>query len=106
MWFEIAIIMTIFAVGNVLFGHFEAGTPKWRRLSKMFLVTGVSVAISNYAGQSYFWIFLALIFLAAIYIHVCWLPRHGINGWTGEPKSAYYKLRGWKLPDDKEQTGT
>ena len=30
-------------------------------------------------------------------IHGWWLPRNGINGWTGEPKARYYELRGWPL---------
>jgi hypothetical protein len=60
-WFEIAVIATIAAVGNILFGHFEQGTPKWPRLTKAW-----------------------------------WLPKHGINGLTGEPKDKYYELRGWK----------
>jgi len=29
-------------------------------------------------------------------IHLWWLPKHGINGWTGEPREKYYALRGWK----------
>ena len=29
-------------------------------------------------------------------IHGWWLPRQGINGFTGEPKEKYYALRGWK----------
>jgi hypothetical protein len=29
-------------------------------------------------------------------IHMWWLPKHGINGWTGEPRAKYYQLRGWK----------
>jgi len=26
------------------------------------------------------------------YLHLRWLPSHGINGWTGEPKEKYYEL--------------
>jgi hypothetical protein len=26
-----------------------------------------------------------------------WLPKQGVNGWTGEPKEKYYQLRGWDL---------
>jgi hypothetical protein len=29
-------------------------------------------------------------------IHMWWLPKHGINGWTGEPKEKYHELRGWR----------
>ena len=32
MWYEIAIISAVFAIGNILFGHFEEMTPKWRRI--------------------------------------------------------------------------
>ena len=35
-------------------------------------------------------------FIAALVIHVWWLPKHGINGWTGEPKEKYYDLIGHK----------
>lgn len=34
--------------------------------------------------------------LGVLVIHAWWLPKHGINGWTGEPKDRYYALRGWK----------
>ena len=34
-----------FAVGNVLFGNFEEGTPKWRRLLKLALVMALGVSI-------------------------------------------------------------
>ncbi|MBX9853357.1 MAG: hypothetical protein K2X86_16550 [Cytophagaceae bacterium] len=31
LWFEIAIVSIIFAIGNILMGHFEDQTPKIRR---------------------------------------------------------------------------
>jgi hypothetical protein len=34
--------------------------------------------------------------MAVVYIHAIWLPKHGINGWTGEPRDKYFELRGWK----------
>ena len=30
--------------------------------------------------------------VGAGYLHLKWLPSHGINGWTGEPKEKYYAL--------------
>jgi len=27
-------------------------------------------------------------------VHAWWLPSHGINGLTGEPKAKYYELLG------------
>ncbi len=34
--------------------------------------------------------------IPALVIYAWWLPKHDINGWTGEPKEKYYELRGWK----------
>jgi hypothetical protein len=48
---------------------------------------------------SYLVIVVPLVF--ALLIHLWWLPRKGINGWTGEPKARYYELRGWKLPSEQ-----
>jgi hypothetical protein len=30
-------------------------------------------------------------------VHGWWLPRQGINPWTGERRERYYQLRGWKV---------
>jgi hypothetical protein len=35
MWMPVAITAMIFAVGNILFGHFEERTPKWKRVAKV-----------------------------------------------------------------------
>lgn len=96
MWMEVAIVAGIFAVGNILFGHFEAGVPIWKRVVKFFLVVGLVALISTYAGRVYAFALIGLMMLGVITIHGWWLPRHGINGWTGEPKEKYYELRGWK----------
>jgi hypothetical protein len=28
----------------------------------------------------------------ALYVHLRWLPRHGVNGLTGEPRERYLEL--------------
>lgn len=96
MWFEIALVASIFAVGNILFGHFEEGTPRWKRVVKFFLLTGIAVLISATAGRVWFFVFLGALFASALVIHLWWLPKHGINGWTCEPRDKYYELRGWR----------
>jgi hypothetical protein len=98
MWFEVAVVSTMFAVGNILCGHFEEGASKWRRLLKMALVMAAAVTVSAYLGRTWFWAFLVAMLLPALYIHLWWLPSHGVNGWTAEPKEKYYQLRGWDLP--------
>ena len=42
VWFDVAIVMGIFAVGNILFGHFEEHKPKSRCVLKVALVAGVT----------------------------------------------------------------
>ena len=101
MWFEIAIVAVIFAVGNILFGHFEEGTPKWRRVLKVFVVLGLTGFISATVGRPWPFVFIGVLLASALVIHAWVLPRMGINGWTAEPKEKYYKLRGWKLDDKK-----
>jgi hypothetical protein len=96
MWYEVAIIALIFAIGNILFGHFEERTPKWRGLLKIILFIGIGLFISYYAGRNWFHIFLCIMFIPVLIIHAWWLPKKGINGWTAEPKEKYYELRGWK----------
>lgn len=98
MWMEIAIVATIFALGNILMGHWEEHTPKWRRVLKFFVVTGVTVGISAWLGRAWAFGFLGLLGVLVIVVHGWWLPRNGINGWTGEPKEKYYAMRGWKYP--------
>ncbi len=68
---------------------------------KFFLFTGLAVLISAYAGRLWYFIFLGTLLMLALVIHVWWLPKHGINGWTGEPKEKYYELRGWERKGDK-----
>ena len=103
VWFDIAVVMSVFAVGNILFGHFEEHKPKALRLLKVGLVVCLTAALS-YLGLR--WVAYGLISalgLGAVYVHAWWLPRHGINGWTGEPKEKYYALLGVR-PREQDRT--
>ena len=96
LWFDVAVVSIGFAVGNIIFGHFEERTPKWRRVGKYLLTLVLFVSISYYFGRTTAVTILVLFVPFILYIHVYYLPRKkGINGWTGEPKSKYYDFRGW-----------
>jgi len=96
LWFEIAIVSIIYALGNMLMGHFEERTPKIRRVGKYLLTLLVVCGISVFFGRSISMIFLAVFLFPLLYVHGYYLPKKkGINGWTGEPKSKYYDFRGW-----------
>jgi len=104
LWFEVAVVSSIFAVGNMVFGHFEERTPKWRRIGKFVLILVIIVAISFYFGRATAMIVLGASILPILYIHGYYLPKKkGINGWTGEPKSKYYEFRGWDKNVFKEK---
>jgi hypothetical protein len=96
LWFEIAVVSIIYAVGNIAFGHFEERTPKWRRLGKYILTVILICVLSTYASRTISLAILGAFLVPFLYIHGYYLPkRKGINGWTGEPKGKYYEFRGW-----------
>lgn len=102
LWFEIAIVSIIFALGNILMGHFEEHTPKLRRVGKYLLMLLLVCGVSVVFGRSVAMIALSAFIIPLLYVHGYYLPRKkGINGWTAEPKNKYYEFRGWskdKLP--------
>jgi len=96
LWFEVAVVSIIFALGNMLFGLFEERTPRIRKVAKYILTTVIVCLVSVYAGRDVSMTVLSLFFIPVLYIHAYWLPvKKGINGWTGEPKGKYYDFRGW-----------
>ena len=102
IWFDVAIVMSIFAVGNILFGHFEEHRSKARRLLKVALLLGLTVALSSTGLRWAAYVVIGALGLVAAYIHIWWLPSHGINGWTGEPKAKYYELLGVRQPSQDQ----
>ena len=95
LWFDIAIISNFFLLGHILFGHFEERSPKWRKILKYIVITTIFISISIFFGRTVAFVVLGLSIIPVIYIHAVLLPKKGINGWTGEPKSKYYDFRGW-----------
>jgi hypothetical protein len=96
LWFDVAVVMTIFAVGGILFGRFEQHKPRWRRVLKVVVVLAVILVLSTTIGRLWAYGVLMLPLLAAAWVHLYWLPKHGINGWTAEPYDKYLELvRSW-----------
>ena len=89
----------LLGLGIVTFRHFEQRTRLWRRVLKMLGVLVITAVISHYFGTTGVIVAFSVALLPVIYIHAVWLPRHGVNGWTGEPREKYYALRGWVPPD-------
>jgi hypothetical protein len=96
LWFEIAIVSIIYAIGNMVMGHFEEQTPKIRRVGKYLLTILFVCGMSVLLGRAVSMVVLGSLLLPIIYVHGYYLPKKkGINGWTGEPKSKYYEFRKW-----------
>jgi len=60
LWFDVAIVMSVFAFGTILFGHFEEHKPKWRRILKVVIVSTIVVTVSATFGRAWAFGFLAL----------------------------------------------
>ena len=95
LWFEISVVTFFFLFGNIFLGHFEERSPKWRKLVKYFVTLSIIISLSIFFGRTVALIVLGATIIPLIYIHGIVLPKKGINGWTGEPKSKYYDFRGW-----------
>jgi hypothetical protein len=92
LWLETTIVMAIFAVGNIVFGHFEQHKPAWQRLAKVALVLAITLTLSATLGRVWGLGWLLVPLGAAAYVHLRWLPSRGINGLTGEPRDKYLEL--------------
>ena len=99
MFLDVLTVAVLLAVGNVAFRRFDPRMPLWRRLLKIVIALAITAAISYYFGRTGVIIALVIAMLPVICIHGIWLPRHGVNGWTGEPREKYYALRGWPPPE-------
>jgi hypothetical protein len=49
LWFEVAVVSIIYALGNILMGQFEEQTPKIRRVGKYLLTLILVCGISGFA---------------------------------------------------------
>ena len=96
MWFEVAIVSMLLLVGQIFFARFEPELPRWRLLLKHAFGIFLFVSVSYFFGIFWFYASIAATLVYVLIIHAWWLPKNGVNGWTGEPREKYYKLRGWK----------
>jgi hypothetical protein len=97
LWIDIAAMATLFALGNILSGHVEERTRTWRRVLTFFVLVTAVTATSATAGRAWSASLVGALLAAAAVIHGWWLPKRGINGFTGEPTDKYYALRGWNV---------
>ena len=93
-WFDVAIAATVLAFGHLAFGRFEEHRPWWRRTLKLVASLALFVGVSVFAGREWLYTLLGVTAVFVLAVHGWWLPKHGVNGWTAEPRERYYALRG------------
>jgi hypothetical protein len=71
----------------------------WKRLLKVVAVVGLVVSLSALGVRWLAYSLIGLMLAGAAVVHLYWLPKNGVNGWTGEPKDRYYELLG--VPEEK-----
>ena len=91
-WFDVAVFMSLFTVGSILFGHFEQYKPAWRRLLKPAIFLSLLLVLTQTAGRAWAYGVMSIPLLGALWVHAYWLPKHGISGWTAEPRDKYIEL--------------
>jgi hypothetical protein len=91
-WFDLALFFGMVVLGSICFGHFEDWKPRWRRVLKIVLFSFLFSGLLQVGGRPAAWGVIGALFLVVIYLHAVWLPKHGINGWTGEPRDKYLEL--------------
>lgn len=93
IWLDLAVFLFLLLFGHILLGHFEDYKPKWRRLLKVVLSVALFIALSVTVGRRWTWlIFIVPVVVGVLVVHGWWLPKHGINGWTAEPREKYLEL--------------
>jgi len=97
VWFDVALVATLLAFGNALLGRFAEHEPRWRRALKIVVGLVLFVGISSAAGRGGVYAAFGLTLAAILAVHAWWLPKHGVNGWTAEPRERYYELLGVPL---------
>ena len=96
LWIVLAAGAAHLWVGNVLLGHFEEHTAKWRRLLKGVIYLGLALILAATAGTRWAIAWLIVLPALGLTVQVWWTRKHGIDPITAEPKEKYYALRGWR----------
>ena len=106
IWFDIAVVSSIMALGHILFGVFEERTPRLRKFMKFILTLMICISLSLFVSRWVMFLFIGIFGVMALYLHAIYLPKKGINGWTSEPKKKYYEFRGWDTDIFNDKTET
>ena len=78
LWFEVAIVSIIYAVGNIVFGHFEERAPKFRRAGKYIVTLIIVCLVSVLFGKNDCYVFSCCFFnTTSLYTRVLFAQEKG-----------------------------
>ncbi len=89
---DTTLFFALLTLGSICFGRFEDWKPRWRRVLKIVIVSSAFIGLLLVAGRLVAWGMVGAVLCAAAWVHLVWLPRHGVNGWTAEPRERYLEL--------------
>lgn len=92
LWFDATLAALLHGVNSTLFAAVHRDGPVLRRLGGLLAFVIVTVAVSALAGRGWALGFLVASTAFVFYFHAVWLPNHGVNGWTGEPRDRFLAL--------------
>jgi hypothetical protein len=95
MYFELFVAAALLCLGEIIFGRFEKGSPRVRRILKMAVFFGVTALLSAYAGRTAALAWVVGAMALALAVHGWWTRRNGIGFFSPEPWDRYRALRGW-----------
>lgn len=92
LWFDATLAALLHGVNSTLFAGVHREGPTLRRLAGLAGFVVLTMALSALLGRGWALGFLAASTAFIFYFHAVWLPGHGVNGWTGEPRERYLAL--------------
>jgi hypothetical protein len=55
-------------------------------------VLTVTLVLASQAGRAWAYAVMAVPLMGAAWVHLVWLPRHGVSGWTAERRDRHLAL--------------
>lgn len=96
MCFALVIAATLMALGSIIFGSFEEGTPLPLRLAKVGGLLGLTALMAHVAGPGWAIATVIAIVASGLAVHAWWTRKHGISFFRPHPRERYRALRGWQ----------
>jgi hypothetical protein len=85
---ELAVLLALVILGTAVFGVFEIGSPRWRRILKWLVLTGATLGL-YYAFGHWAVAFALTAAAASIGYHLWWCRRQGIHWLKATPRRKY-----------------